>query len=120
MSETVEEPRCARCGCTRAEHHKLHCEGRDGNCMCSAGWAEPATPLTAFDKVCQAENAEYDAAKAAPTYDGRISALCRESCDVGECGKPLIPGLACGGCCGCLGGCVRGWEEQDEEARRSC
>jgi hypothetical protein len=38
---TAEEPRCARCGCTQREHHKLHCEGRDGNCMCSGGWAEP-------------------------------------------------------------------------------
>lgn len=61
MTETVAEPCCARCGCTQAEHHKLHCEGRDGNCRCSGGWADPGTPLTAFDKVCQDENAEYDA-----------------------------------------------------------
>lgn len=64
MSETAESPRCARCGCTPGEHHKLHCEGRNGNCMCSGGWADPGTPLTAFDEVCQAENAEYDAVQA--------------------------------------------------------
>lgn len=65
--EQLDEPRCARCGCTRRQHHKLHCEGRGGECMCSSGWADPGTPLTALDQVFQAENAEYDAAQAEAT-----------------------------------------------------
>jgi hypothetical protein len=44
-------------------------------------------------------------------YDGRISALCQDACQAGECGYPqTVDG--CGGCCGCLGGCAEGYEEQ--------
>lgn len=64
QDDAPDEPRCARCGCTRIEHHKLHCDGRDGNCICHGGWLNPGEPLTALDHVGQAENAEYDSAEA--------------------------------------------------------
>lgn len=66
MSETTQ-PRCARCGCTPREHHKLHCEGRDGNCVCHGGWLDPGSPLTALDEDGRQQNAEYDATVAAAT-----------------------------------------------------
>lgn len=37
--------------------------------MCSAGWLEPGSRLFAVDEAFQAENAEYDAAKAAAAED---------------------------------------------------
>lgn len=50
-------------------------------------------------------------------YDGRYSALCKDACDEGTCTSSLGEPYGCGSCCGCLGGCVRGYEEQMVEAR---
>lgn len=45
------------------------------------------------------------------TYDGRYSTKCVIACQAGECRHPrTVDG--CGGCCGCLGGCAEGYEEQ--------
>lgn len=47
-------------------------------------------------------------------YDGRLSTECETTCQAGECRHPrTVDG--CGGCCGCLGGCVLGFEEQEAE-----
>lgn len=53
-----------------------------------------------------------------PVYDNRVSAECVTECQVGACNQPRLPGLACGSCCQCLGGCERGWFEQIEEATK--
>lgn len=58
---TAATTTCARCGCAPKAHHKLHCEGRDGNCACYGGWLDPGSPLSELDRVGQQENAEYDA-----------------------------------------------------------
>ncbi len=47
-------------------------------------------------------------------YDGRVSDECAGGCTFGDCGESL-PGLACGGCCGCLGGCEIGYHQQIAE-----
>jgi hypothetical protein len=31
-------PNCARCGCSEDDHHKLHCEGKNGDCECPGGY----------------------------------------------------------------------------------
>lgn len=50
------------------------------------------------------------------TYGGRVSEECATECQ-DDCGV-VVP-FGCGGCCGCLGGCRLGWEEQvDDEQRR--
>lgn len=46
------------------------------------------------------------------TYDGRYSDLCKNECDESTCTSSLGEPYGCGSCCGCLGGCVRGYEEQ--------
>lgn len=74
MDKTATDERCARCGCTPMEHHKLHCEGRDGNCMCHGGWREPGSMLTEVDRVAQAQNAEYDAEAADEDYFSDLTA----------------------------------------------
>lgn len=58
--------------------------------------------------------AAVDAATPAVTvaYDGRNSELCKDDCDEGTCTKSMSDPYGCGSCCGCLGGCVRGYEEQ--------
>lgn len=48
-------------------------------------------------------------------YDGRTGEACLNECVYGTCGYSL-PGLACGGCCRCLGGCEEGYAEQLEES----
>jgi hypothetical protein len=48
-------------------------------------------------------------------YDGRVSADCEKECADGTC-RSMYYGDGCGGCCGCLGGCRYGYEEQVEEA----
>lgn len=52
-------------------------------------------------------------------YDGRIAAVCEPGCAVGTCGS-RVPGMACGGCCGCLGGCEYGYGEWVDEVKASC
>lgn len=74
MDKTATDERCARCGCTPMEYHKLHCEGRDGNCMCHGGWREPGSMLTEVDRVAQAQNAEYDAEAADEDYFSDLTA----------------------------------------------
>jgi hypothetical protein len=49
-------------------------------------------------------------------YDGRHSAECKMACSDGECRHPRTM-EGCGGCCGCLGGCRLGMEEQEIEAQ---
>jgi hypothetical protein len=48
-------------------------------------------------------------------YDGRRSFECEKECADGTC-RSMYYGDGCGGCCGCLGGCRVGYEEQVEEA----
>lgn len=53
-------------------------------------------------------------------YDGRISESCKTECQQGECAWPKTHS-GCGGCCGCLGPCVLGWQEQEwEEFSKGC
>lgn len=49
-------------------------------------------------------------------YDGRISEACKDECQEGTCSHGGLYTNACGGCCGCLGGCVLGWNEQQESS----
>lgn len=46
-------------------------------------------------------------------YDGRRSEQCKTECQAGTCRQTSY---GCGGCCGCLGGCELGYEEQLAEA----
>ena len=50
-------------------------------------------------------------------YDKRFSDLCKDVCDEGVCSKSMSDPYGCGSCCGCLGGCVRGYEEQMVEVQ---
>jgi hypothetical protein len=52
-------------------------------------------------------------ASAPAEYDGRVSVDCEKKCAYGARRGGPTP---CGGCCGCLGGCLTGREEQLEEA----
>lgn len=47
-------------------------------------------------------------------YDGRYSADCAKACAEATCTAPRTS-EGCGGCCECLGGCYRGYEEQVAE-----
>jgi hypothetical protein len=67
---------------------------------------------------CPHDTARELLADLSETRPASESKACEKTCAYGECGVSGLPGEACGGCCGCRGGCVVEHEEQMVEAQR--